>query len=391
MFKSSEDLTFNRQLQEISGVAVKHYNKYGVLPDYLPIHVSAYADIALVPKRLQRYVENHSQGIFEINEEALNYHAAICPLASGGKLYFFYNVDSLETDERFQMNITAVLIGISALILFIGWLLARLVSRQIVFPITRLANQVQDLSFVPGKLSTNMELHGTPDEIGVLARTIEELLERIHRFTKREREFTAHASHELRTPVTVIKGAVELLKCANCGQEKSCKRPLARIEHAVQDTEMLINTFLMLARGDSAQQGMELCQVDLLVEQIVDNLRPLLKGKPVEVDVCSTFQKPLLLPLPLATIGITNLARNAFQYTMEGMIEIIVDNDRVTVTDSGPGMERKKKGNGNSNSNGLGLVIVERICEKTGWQCLVDSNYSNGTRVELIFSQKKSG
>jgi signal transduction histidine kinase len=41
---------------------------------------------------------------------------------------------------------------------------------------------------------------------------------------------------------------------------------------------------------------------------------------------------------------------------------------------------------GQKKGNGLGLVIVERICEKTGWQCHIDSTCDTGTRVELVFS-----
>jgi signal transduction histidine kinase len=205
-------------------------------------------------------------------------------------------------------------------------------------------------------------------------------LKRISEFTRREREFTAHASHELRTPVTVIKGAMEILKRRSEKEQTAFRHPLARIERAVMDMELLIDTFLMLARQKQAPNQEETCDVQEIVEKVVSAHRYLLATKPVQVEVRTEEAGSLQAPASLVTIALGNLVRNAFQYTMDGKIEIISLSDRVRIIDNGPGINASRKG------DGLGLTIVERLCERMDWRFVITGVPGKGTRAELIFS-----
>src|SRR5690606_18609193 len=131
------------------------------------------------------------------------------------------------------------------LLLLTGWGLAGTMANRIVRPISRLAEDVRALSFDanPPRMPS---VYRAEDEIGLLSDTICQLLQRIEQFTQREREFTAHASHELRTPAAIIGGAAELLR----EQLTVPQAPLDRIERAVARIEELIDTFLFLSRED---------------------------------------------------------------------------------------------------------------------------------------------
>ena len=189
----------------------------------------------------------------------------------------------------------------------------------------------------------------------MLAETIEDLLIRISEFTRREREFTSHASHELRTPVTVIRGAIEILKSRNSEEHGKIRDPLARIDRAVTDIEMLIDTFLLLARKEQLPDNDETCDLQTIVTKVVDSHRYLLKEKPVEVKVQTADAGSVRAPASLVSIALGNLVRNAFQYTMRGRIEITALTDRVSVHDGGSGFDPARQG------AGVGLTIVERL------------------------------
>ena len=219
----------------------------------------------------------------------------------------------------------------------------------------------------------------------MLAETINQLLNRISEFTRREREFTSHASHELRTPATVIKGAVEVLRSRTGEGDSAFGTPLTRIERAVKDIELLIDTFLLLARQGQPPDKDEICDLQSVVEKVVDSYIYLLEAKPVEVVVRTEDSGSVQEPISLVTIALGNLVRNAFQYTMKGKVEIHALTDCVSVIDSGPGIDESRQ------DAGLGLTIVERLCENMDWRVVITSTPGEGTRADLIFNSGEPG
>jgi signal transduction histidine kinase len=380
-FRIAEDLTFTRQLSEITAEILQHIETQGGIPDDLPPRFSAYIDLENVPAYLQEHVKDRGTGIFEAWEgDIWSAHVNIVSLAStGNRLFVVYDVGSIETSEQLEsiMKLVLALLGLGNLLL--GWVLARTLANRIITPVTELASAVRELPL--DEDSATLRYNPTPDEIGTLGNTIDHLLKRISEFTRREREFTAHASHELRTPVTVIKGAMEILKDRNDAKQASVQRPLARIERAVTDMEHLIDTFLMLARQKQVANRDETCDLGRTVENVVATHHYLLSTKPVEAQVLAADAGSIKAPASLVTIALGNLVRNAFQYTMEGKIVIIALPDRVRITDSGPGISAS-----GPKGSGIGLTIVERLCEHMDWDFIITSEPGEGTRAELIFS-----
>jgi signal transduction histidine kinase len=381
IFRLAEDLTHNRQLSEIAGRIAHHVEHHGAIPTYLPPHITVYQDFQHVPRSLQPLVTNREPGIVEVNRGDLNLHAALIPLMSTGQiLYVFYDVESVEASERLEWAVKFALMGVGLGVFLMGWLLARSLSNRILTPITELARAVRSLSL---QKDHKIDFYPTPDEVGMLAETIENLLSRIAEFTRREREFTSHASHELRTPVTVIKGAVEILKSRNSETKENIKDPLLRIDRAASDIEMLIDTFLLLARKEQIPDKDETCDLGKVATKVVDVHRHLVKPKSVEVEVQTSNAGSVQAPASLVSIALGNLVRNAFQYTMMGKIEIIALTDRVRVCDSGPGMDAAGQ------AAGVGLTIVKRLCERMNWRLVIFVSSNGGTRADLIFTSSE--
>jgi signal transduction histidine kinase len=378
MLKISEDLAFNRQLSETADRVARHVEEHGEIPAHLPFHISAYIDISNVPQPLKAFVTHRSPGVFEVADDT-DYHAAIIPiLSTGQKLFVFYDVSSIEINDWFEYYILIALIGIGAGIFILGWLLTRSLSNRILNPLSELAEAVQSIS--PDEPARELSSFSSPDEIGMLSEKINQLLKRISDFTRREREFTSHASHELRTPVSVIKTAVEVLRRRTKESDSGIVQPLARIERSVTDIEMLINTFLMLARQGDSTDSDEASDLKRVTEHVVETYRYLLESKPVEVNILAPDAICIKAPESLVTIALGNLVRNAFAYTMEGSVEIIVSPDRISVSDSGPGMDDTGR------KSGIGLTIVQRLCNRMNWQFTISGTPGKGARAELIFS-----
>jgi signal transduction histidine kinase len=218
-------------------------------------------------------------------------------------------------------------------------------------------------------------------------------MKRVEAFVEREQQFSRYASHELRTPVTIIKGAVVLLKRKLSGEEDPAWRPLMRIERSVTNMENIIETLLWLSREDMPIDQKQSFPLTPVVQETIEQNRYLIGNKPIDIEIISEAEPQLALPTSFFQIAMTNLIRNAIQYTASGKISVVVKADRVRVTDTGAGMVADdlkyttgQHFTGESDEGfGLGLSIVQRLCNRFGWELNIESETDRGTTVELIF------
>lgn len=220
---------------------------------------------------------------------------------------------------------------------------------------------------------------------------------RIAELVERERTFTRDASHELRSPLTVIKIATDLL-LADGGCNGFTRRNLDRIRRATRDMESLLEAFLILARDTESGVPAEDLLVNTVLREEIERAQSLLLGKPVEVK----FEERclLLLHAPAKVVGLVlgNLVRNAFLYTAAGSVTLSVEADHVRIRDTGVGMDagahdhsfvalcQQQGGRG----FGVGLSIVRRLTERFGWPVRMDSVPGHGTDVRVGFPQARA-
>jgi signal transduction histidine kinase len=262
--------------------------------------------------------------------------------------------------------------------------LGAFIRRRAIDPVIRLAEAVgginsEQLSDDDWRRVKAERFHD--DEVGLLARTIEKTLKRICAFIDRERYFTNAASHELRTPITVIRGALELLEQAELS--KNASRAMGRIKRATIDMQTTIDMFLCLSRENNDSSYSEHFEVGPLVDQAIEQQRHLLANKDITVDV-KRLSNPSLLGHPQAfAIAVGNLVRNAFEHTPrnQGPVSVRIDQHEVSVSNNS-GLEvddpeelsnRRSRGS-EAQGFGLGLSIVERLCEHNGWTFTLDVN-----------------
>jgi len=238
--------------------------------------------------------------------------------------------------------------------------------------------------------------------VGRLGRSLNGMLVQIESaFGKREesevrlRRFVADASHDLRTPLTSIRGYAELLRKGAFPSEAEKRRALSRIEHEAERMSLLVDDLLLLARLD---QGRPLVQAPV-------ELRPLLADAVAAASAVDTHH-PITLDAPHGVLvkadagrlrqAVDNLLRNAMVHTPpEAAVEVKVEIDggtaRLMVADDGPGMtpdaaehafdrffqaDPSRTGQG----TGLGLSIVAAIAEAHGGRTWLETTVGHGCR-----------
>jgi signal transduction histidine kinase len=287
------------------------------------------------------------------------------------------------------------------LVLYVSTWLAFRASRRAFSPVVELARQVRELdpaSAAPGRLDRS-RLPATDDEVQELADALARYSERLSDFITREREFTRDASHELRSPLTVMRISAELL-LADEGLSQASRRAAERIQRAAIDMDELTSAFLLLAR--ESQVGLPtsaLCVNDVVAEEL-ERARLLAEGKPIESRLVATHRLHLDAPERVLSVLVGNLLRNAFSYTDHGEVEVSIGADGVVIRDTGVGIAPERlaeiyrpfvrNDSARRGGFGVGLSIVRRLSERFGWPVTIDSEPGVGTRVEVRFPRARS-
>jgi signal transduction histidine kinase len=283
------------------------------------------------------------------------------------------------------------------LVLYVSTWLGFRRLRRAVSPMIALARKVRELDEDPANIERVQSLQVPEDadeEVRELTDALLRYSKRLAHFLERERQFTRDASHELRSPLTVIRIAASiLLEDPELGESK--RRTAQRIQRACHDMEELTSAFLLLARESETGLKMEaICVNDLIAEE-VERAKLLAADKPVTAEVRSTHRVYVEAPEKVLSILLGNLLRNAFSYTDAGQVTVEIGAGKVSIRDTGVGIAAEKieemfrpfvRGEGaRRGGHGVGLTIVRRLSDRFGWPVNIASDPGVGTTVEISF------
>ncbi len=274
-------------------------------------------------------------------------------------------------------------------------------SQAALSPIVRLARQLEvvHLDRMGGLDLDFAELRRDADaEVATMVEALEHFADRLTAAIERERIFTRDAGHELRTPLAVFKGSLDLL-------ERESDRPahdleaLTRMRRTADDMESLLETLLLLARKESAAADGERVLVRRVLREEIRNQEEAARqrGNRIRLHVGDEDELAVWAPATVVRIVLGNLLRNAVGYTENGDIDVRLLTDGVRVEDNGIGMSSEELANmfepfyraeasrGAGKGHGLGLSIVRRLSRRYGWTLKVRSQPGRGTSVALRF------
>jgi signal transduction histidine kinase len=283
--------------------------------------------------------------------------------------------DSYFISRSVTRNSTSSLVGHNAaqnirLLLTLSIVIVFTVTVIIFLLFKRIARPVNALGLWARGLNEKNLKEPLPDffypELNQLAALIRSSLSSVKESLDREHRFLRHSSHELRTPIAVIRNNLELLRKLEEKAEKKWDpqkaQVIERIDRASLTMKHLTETLLWLSRESQADLPQKELDLQALIRDLIEQMHYLLKDKDVKLIVETTACTVSAAEIP-ARIVLGNLIRNAFQHTFSGTIRITqksasveIVNDRVEEDDMTHDL-----------GFGLGLQLIEQLTRKLNW------------------------
>ena len=307
---------------------------------------------------------------------------------------------ALEAYDATQSQVTrGLVIGGVAFVAVVGvgayWL-----ARAALSPVERLRRQAAAISGSGD--DAVLAVPPTKDEVAALAGTMNDLLSRLQRALERERAFAADASHELRSPLAILRGELELAgRPGRSGAELA-----AAVRNCAEETDRLAritDDLLVLARGDAGRLDLHLQETDLgqLIGRSVSLAAPRLAAARVTCRTDVPAGTRARVDPDRVRQAVDNLLANALRFSPAGSVIVIAAREdgpglRIEVRDEGPGFpvdflphafERFRRPDTarsrDDGGAGLGLAIVQAICAAHGGQATARNAPDGGAVVTL--------
>ncbi len=286
------------------------------------------------------------------------------------------------------------------------WLLASAgvgywMSRKALAPVDVLVRTAREITGT--NLNQRLQTLRTGDELQRLTDTLNEMLERIETAFQKIAQFTADASHELRTPVSLIRTEAELA-LRRSRTDTEYKESLRQILHEAERTTQLIEQLLQVARADSGRESLSMQNLDLtkilrgtvsIWQQVAASRNLEFSASIPEIEISVLGDQALLRRL--ADI----LLDNAFKYTpspgaVRLVVEVLQETAVITVQDSGVGVPREeqdkiferfyrvdKARSREQGGVGLGLAIAQWIVSQHQGTICVESRQGEGSTFRV--------
>jgi signal transduction histidine kinase len=321
------------------------------------------------------------------------------PVRAQGQQLVVVVGQSLEARDNALADLTGVLLvgGPAALVLasLAGYLLTGAALR----PVEAMRRQAAAIS--AADLDQRLPPAGGKDELGRLGRTLNEMLERIHASVERERSFFSDASHELRSPLAILRTELELI-----ARERPTGPALQRAAgSAIEETDRLTrlgDDLLLLARADDHQLALRVTRVSatVLLDDAADRVRRQARDAGILLRADPAPDTHVDVDRERIAQALTNMLANALRYARrevtlgtrvhKGLVEL-------HVADDGPGFppdflprawERFARADAARTDHGvgLGLAIVRTIAEAHGGNAHAANRPSGGADVWISLS-----
>ncbi len=262
-------------------------------------------------------------------------------------------------------------------------------SQQAISPMLNLARALEQFDFrSTDRLTIPVQPDDVDNETRLMVEALREFSQRLDQFIERERTFTRNAGHELRTPIAVIKGSLELLSQSESLSERD-NSAVARLRRVVGEMETVLEALLMLAREENVRSDTPVSVNQVIAEEI-ELLSELAEQQGNKVIVKEDTEATCYARASVLAIIMGNLLRNAINFTNNGTVTVHITTDRVTVSDTGIGMSLEDAENAftafyrgsaaasTAPGQGLGLALVRRLTQQLEWRVAIDSELDKG-------------
>ena len=308
-------------------------------------------------------------------DEYVSYRQLTFPVTVAGKIYKVDVRKSQEETEDLVQLILKITLAMVLLLLLTLFLINRFVLNKMWKPFDSTLQQIKQFN-LSGKDEVHLEQTNI-NEFTELNAAVSLMTKRVSQDYNEIKNFTENASHEIQTPLAIIKSKLELLSQSENLKEEQMDT-IQSISETTNRLSKLNQSLILLTKIDNKQfSETEKVNMSALMLHHLNNYEELLHAKQIAVTSNIEPDVKLIMNETLAEILILNLFTNAIKHNIDkGSIQITLNKRFFSISNTGVKLEsepaelfeRFKKDKVNSDSLGLGLSIVKKICERYGYE-----------------------
>ena len=326
-------------------------------------------------------------------------------LSTFGIIYLFNKI-TRNLDFNVYLTLITILIVFNVLEFLIIIIFSYRISKKSLRPIDNMINNVKEISI--NDLDTRLDVSGVKNEFKDLAKTFNTMLDEIQYSVEKQNQFVSDASHELRTPISVIQGYANLLSRWGKDDKEVLEESINAIKDESESMKKLIESLLFLAKGDRNKQIIE--KEDFKLKELIDEV----VKESIMIDdkhnVVNTNNEDVVVygGRNLIKEALRIFVDNSMKYTQEeGTIKINTFKSNkgvyILIEDNGIGISKEdlpnifnrfyrsdKSRNKHSGGIGLGLSIAKYIIDVHNGNIKVYSNLDEGTIVSIELPAESS-
>ncbi|MEW6984332.1 histidine kinase dimerization/phospho-acceptor domain-containing protein [Colwelliaceae bacterium 6471] len=366
-----EDNIFNRLVASEATYIEQTFQKTGTVPSPRSGFITLHKNWETVPNQVIRGYALNPQKIEYTLDNDRTVHIKVVELDSTDYV-LLADVAGFEVSRDYLPTVIVWLIAVASLLALIVSALAYLIAKRITKPIKVLADEVSQFSV--NSTPNNFALSYPNNELRTLATKIEQSFSQLQAALKREVNFTRDVSHEIRTPISVIKNVISNYQKS----ETLSGEEFDQIYRANFELEKITHTLLALARNESSQTA-SVNLTELIENTVLQHfeLNHSNKGQALSLELQLEENVFQTVNQNLAQILLNNVLSNIVQYATKTHVNISLSTDGMSFKNDTaelvPNQPQKSGVKGFSSTGiGQGLNLIERICETSGWKMKTD-------------------
>jgi signal transduction histidine kinase len=318
------------------------------------------------------------------------------PVVNNGKVVGWIRVSrSLQPLSSTLFNLRIIMFISIPLYVLLASAGGLFLAKRALHPIGYITKTAKEIS--KGDLTQRLKLNKTEDEVGRLAETFDEMLDKLENSIKKERQFASDASHELRTPIAIITAQTEEALTGSHGVQEY-REAIETIRDESKKMSHIISQLLMIYRSDEGRYkfNFEILNLNGIIEDIVNEFQDVANDNGLDIAFNAVDEIRIKADQTLITRLFINIIDNAIKYTQSGG-KITVSLSKTdgysitTIEDTGIGIsendipfifdrlyqvDRSREDRG----NGLGLAIAKWITELHKGEISVESKLDAGSK-----------